>query len=586
MRAGTEAADGKNMLSLLQLGVVGGDEIVVSASGDDADAALEALYTAVTAGLDDEEEEESTAVTGSLDWQPTGAKQTVEGVAAEVKTRLGASKAAIFQAHAELLNDNTLIQATVRQIFAGHGAAWAWQQVIAERVAQMEKLDDPLLAARAVDLSDVGQRVLRKMLGLPSPAPISGDEPIILVAHDLTPSDTAALETDAVRGFCTATGGPTSHTAIMARSLGIQALVAAGEQVLEIANGTPSILDGFNGKLYLEPGAADIAAAQQMQQQIHMAQSAAYDQRHQPATTTEGHHVEVAANINRASDAPAALENGAEGVGLMRTEFLFLESDTPPTEETQFKAYHDMIAALAGRPLIIRTMDIGGDKNVDYLGMTEQDNSFLGLRGIRLCLARPELFKTQLRAIYRAAATAEKANSVQIMFPMIATLDDFEQAQAIAEQVRQELNAPHLPLGMMIEVPSAVVLADQFAAMVDFFSVGTNDLTQYVLAMDRLHPQLAKRTDSLHPAVLRMIDQTVKAARKHNIWVGVCGSVTGIVFLVTTRLIDFEPNIVTSIVVVFAIVLVSEGVDKLLRRFFPAQPSSKPQKRPKRAKRK
>jgi len=245
--------------------------------------------------------------------------------------------------------------------------------------------------------------------------------------------------------------------------------------------------------------------------------------RYQPALMTDGHRVEVVANIGKASDAAAAVEAGAEGVGLLRTEFLFLERDTPPTEDEQFEAYRTMTSALNGLPLIIRTLDIGGDKVVPYLALPHEDNPFLGVRGIRLCLQKPELFLPQLRAIYRASLTGP----VKIMFPMIATLEDLRAAKTIAEQVRAEIGAPPVEIGIMVEVPSAVLLASELAKECDFFSIGTNDLTQYALAMDRMHPALAKQVDGLHPAVLRLIDLTVRAAKAEGKWVGVCGGIAG-----------------------------------------------------------
>ncbi len=570
VRFNDKLANGKAMASLLKLGVTGGSTIQILASGDDADAALAALQEAVASGLGDEDEK--TAVAEEIVWTPVSnghwlggvsaspglaigpifhfqsgrlvvedkpkdiesekkqlkyaleeARQQLAGIHDAVKARAGRNEAAIFRAHQAFLTDVDLFSEVHQLIEAGHSAAWSWQKVIDARVAEVERVQDARLAGRAADLHDVGQRVLRVLTGTQATDVQLPNERVILVADDLTPSDTARLDPKRILGLCTGLGGATSHTAIIARSLDIPAVVGAGAAVLEQPNGAICILDGSSGRLYVAPTDADLKSAEAFQVDLLHRRDAEFETRYQPAITTDGHRVEIVANIGKAAEAAAAVEAGAEGVGLLRTEFLFLERQSAPTEEEQFAAYSAMTKALNGLPLIIRTLDIGGDKVVPYLSFPKEDNPFLGVRGIRLCLRHPELFRPQLRAIYRAAQTGP----VKIMFPMVGTVEDLRAAKEAAEKVRAELGAPPVEIGIMIEVPSAALLASELAREVDFFSIGTNDLTQYVLAMDRMHPALASQVDGLHPVVLRLIDQVVRAATAAGKWVGVCGGVAG-----------------------------------------------------------
>jgi phosphocarrier protein FPr len=440
--------------------------------------------------------------------------------------KLGAADAAIFKAQSELLNDSDLITLTCQSMVEGHGVAWSWNEAVERMAGKLTALGNPVLAGRAADLRDVGRRVLAKLnpnitIGNAQNLP---DHPCIIVAADLSPSDTAALDMKRVIGLAMAQGGPTAHTAILARTLGLPAIVAGGNALLAAANGTNAIIDGQTGRLYLNPSDAAIASAKAWAADVAAKRAEEEKKRGEPATTTDGHRVEIGANVNRPDQVPLGLAQGAEGCGLMRTEFLFLEADETPTEDDQYAIYRGMIEALGERPLIIRALDIGGDKQVAHLNLPHEENPFLGVRGARLLLRRPDLMEPQLRAIYRAAA---KGGDVSIMFPMVTSVAEVLALREVCERIRNEVKGPELPVGIMIEVPAAAIQADSLAEHVDFFSIGTNDLTQYTLAIDRQNSDLAAEADSLHPAVLRLIAQTVTGAAKHKRWVGVCGGIAG-----------------------------------------------------------
>lgn len=458
------------------------------------------------------------------------AREQLAAVQAQAETSYGAEEAAIFEAQAMMLDDPDLM-ATVRLAIREDGVnAEAALRDAAEGYAQaLAALDDEYLRARAADVRDVADRVLRVLLGAGESPTANLKAPSIILAADLAPSDTVMLDKTLVLGFCTAAGGATSHTAILARGLGLPAVVGVGSQVLELADGTPLILDGQAGRLIANPDEATVAAHAARRAGADAAEAVARAHAHEPAVTRDGKRVEVVANIGNVAGAQRALELGAEGVGLLRTEFLFLERTSLPTEEEQYQAYKAIGDAFGRLPVVLRTLDVGGDKELPYLGLETEQNPFLGVRAIRLCLPRPGLFKPQLRAALRAGA----GNGLKLMFPMVATVSEVRRARALLDECRAELLAEgyavaeRMEVGIMIEIPAAAVMADRLAKVVDFFSIGTNDLSQYTMAADRTNAGVAELADAFHPAVLRLIRQVIDAAHAEGKWVGLCGELAG-----------------------------------------------------------
>lgn len=444
-----------------------------------------------------------------------------------LQTRLSAEadsdRAAIFAAHQELLEDPEVLDSAAEHIRGGATAAYAWQQAYTEQADRLMALRNQLLAGRAADLRDIGRRVVHLLVGHDD-APQEMPPDSIVVAEDLAPSDAASLDRNRVRGFCTTMGSATSHVAILARGFGIPAVAGIDPRALEILAGTRVVLDGTAGTLKLEPTAAEEAQISRRQESDEVRRAAELAVAAEAAVTRDGHRVEIVANIGDEDEARRVPEVGGEGVGLLRTEFLFLERRTAPDEDEQTLAYEAIARALGPtRILVIRTLDVGGDKPLAYLPLPAEANPFLGMRGIRLQLIRPDIIQTQIRAILRAS----RAGRVAIMFPMISTLAEWRAARDMVEQERATLGVPPIQIGIMVETASAALLADRFAEEADFFSIGTNDLTQYTLAMDRTNPRLAPQLDALHPAVLRLIDRTVAGAHAHKRWVGVCGALAG-----------------------------------------------------------
>ena len=442
---------------------------------------------------------------------------------------LSAEEAAVFDAHALVLSDpemKTQVEDKIKNEKINADAAL--EDVANMFIGMFESMEDEYFKERASDIKDVSRRLLASLLGKALPNPALIDEEVVIIADDLTPSDTAQLNKNLVRGFATNIGGRTSHSAIMARSLEIPAVVACKTITEEVNDGDMIILDGSEGIVIINPSDEEVATYKVKRDEFIAYREELKKLKDEKTVSTDGHHVELVANIGSPKDIQGVLENGAEGVGLYRTEFLYMESAELPTEDEQYEAYKAVLEGVNG-PVVVRTLDIGGDKEIAAIDLPKEMNPFLGVRAIRLCFQREDIFRTQLRALLRASTHGD----LRIMFPMIATLQEFRQAKGILLEEKAKLEAegveinPNIQVGIMIEIPAAAVLADQFAKEVDFFSIGTNDLIQYTFAADRMSSTISYLYQPFNPSILRLVKHVIDSAHKEGKWAGMCGEMAG-----------------------------------------------------------
>ncbi len=550
------SANARSTVGMMSLGVRCGDSVEVQAVGSDGERAIEALEALLAPAPRARASRPATKASGhrrieaaiasrglavgrAVQWTRTeiavaergdgeqGEASALDRALATLRSHLESlqsqaqgERKALLAAHAELAEDPDLRSRAGEWLRRGKSAAFAWRQATRAVADGLAALDDPRMRERAADLRDLENQVLRVLAGKPPSSTREFEPGSILLADDVLPSQIISLDTERVVGVCTARGGPTSHVAILASATGLPMLVAGGASVLDIAEGTQVVLDAEHGWLDVEPPPADLAAAKQAMDERNDERTADLAAAGRPSVTRDGVAISVLANLGSLADAHLAMQRGAGGCGLLRTEFLYMDRREPPDEDEQAAEYQRIAAALGGKTLSIRTMDVGGDKPIPYLTLPREDNPALGMRGLRSSLWQPELLRSQVRAILRV----QPAGQCKVLLPMVTDTEDLKAVRAIIDECAQSLGVPAPAVGAMVETPSSALLAEQLAPLCDFLSIGTNDLSQYALAIDRGHPELARRLDALHPAVLRLIALVAEAGREHGKSVSLCGA--------------------------------------------------------------